>query len=161
MSRATIPGRVVEIRYQRSGVNAGLYRHRFGPGVRMQARADGSVRLHGPRRIHADDRARDFDRYVNPPRGGRAMSRRQPPRRRRRRARAESGLSWWWLGALALLVRMRQPQTVYSGGGREPINYWINPDTGALVYQPGVDPPPGGFRPASENEIAATLPGLM
>ncbi len=61
---ATIPGHATEIRYARTGPLAGKYYHRFGPGVRMRANADGSVTLRGRRRIHArDDEPGFWQRY--------------------------------------------------------------------------------------------------
>ena len=44
-----IPGRMKEIRYQRTGRDRGPYFHKFGPNVRAFACADGSVILRGPR----------------------------------------------------------------------------------------------------------------
>lgn len=44
-----IPGRMREIRYQRTGKDRGPYFHKFGPNVRAFACADGSVILRGPR----------------------------------------------------------------------------------------------------------------
>jgi hypothetical protein len=44
-----IPGRMKEIRYQRTGSDRGPYFHKFGPNVRAFACADGSVILRGPR----------------------------------------------------------------------------------------------------------------
>ena len=52
---ATIPGHATEIRYRRTGPLAGRYVHRFAPGVKMRANADGSVTLRGRRRIHATE----------------------------------------------------------------------------------------------------------
>lgn len=60
----TIPGHATEIRYRRTGPLAGKYYHRFSPGVRMAANADGSVTLRGRRRIHArDDEPGFWQRY--------------------------------------------------------------------------------------------------
>lgn len=67
-----IPGHATEIRYRRTGPLAGRYVHRFRPGVRMRANADGSVTLRGRRPIHAtEDEAGFWEKYGhrdNPPR---------------------------------------------------------------------------------------------
>ena len=60
-----IPGRVMEIRYRRSGKDRGLYKHPFTGRVGMYARADGSILLRGRSRVWADDREAGFSRYTH------------------------------------------------------------------------------------------------
>ena len=47
----TIPGRLQEIRYQRTGKRPGPYKHTFGRGVQILALSDGSIVLRGRRRL--------------------------------------------------------------------------------------------------------------
>jgi len=73
MERAHIPGRVLEIRYDRNGT---YYKHEFKPGVKQRINPDGSVTLYHPaRRLWANDREPGFwkryGHHHSNPRGGR------------------------------------------------------------------------------------------
>lgn len=70
----------IEYRHNQDGQD---YRHDFGPGVVMDAEADGTVRLThaGGRGLHRDHSGQTF--LVNPPKRGKKMAgRRLPPRHR-------------------------------------------------------------------------------
>ncbi len=99
---ATIPGHATEIRYARTGPLAGKYYHRFGPGVRMRANADGSVTLRGRRRIHATEDEPGFWRKYGGRHHANPRRRRATPRSRRQVVvleRETSGLPWGWIFA--------------------------------------------------------------
>lgn len=153
-----IPGRVTEIRYQRTGRDAGAYYHRFTQPVRMLTRPDGTVLLKGARRIWADDRAPDFERYLE-----RASMRRRNPADRTKASGEEIWIVGLLLAGLWFMARERGTiggGTGGGGGGIAPIwagpaassGIWINADTGEIVSgpRPGAWPP---WRAALPSEI--------
>jgi hypothetical protein len=142
-----IPGTALEIRYRRSGSQPGLYKHPFEHPVRMYANGDGSVTLRGAKRIHADDRERDFDQYVHPSHG-----RRNPMARRSGGGRN----MWLWIGLGALLIL--KPGILggiaTAGGGSTtyaPGTVWLDTTDGTMVVGPSLPGP--NWRLATQAEI--------
>lgn len=135
-----IPGHALEIRYQRTGRNAGPYKHPFEHHVRMYAMRDGSVLLKGSKRIHADDREKDFDQYVH--RSHRRRIRRNPMARDRM-----ENTGWWLLGGLALIYFLKGG----FGLGTSATTVWVNETTGVMQVSP--TSPGTGWRLATAAEI--------
>ena len=70
-------------------------------------------------------------------------------RRRRRTAQPTWRL---WAGAGFLLLQLGGiPSPAWAR--RQPLDWWFNPTSFEIVYQPGLTPPAPGFRPASAWEI--------
>jgi hypothetical protein len=138
-----IPGTALEIRYRRSGSQPGLYKHPFEHPVRMYANVDGSVTLRGTKKIHADDRERDFDQYVHPSHG-----RRNPMARRS----GGGGSGMWLLIGLGALLLLR-PGTLSAGGGTTyaPGTVWLDTTDGTMVVGPSQPGP--NWRLATQAEI--------
>ena len=167
--RTGIPGQVLEVRYARAGKDPGRYVHKFGPNVRMRLGPGRSrVQLYHARGepIWADERARDYDRWV-------ALDHRRrvnPRKRAMARQRQDDNTMWLLLGGVALwyFYSQRAPQPVSTGGQmilpQSPVAVWYNdPASGgdAAYFQgalpPGASPP---WRLASATEIAAMGEGL-
>jgi hypothetical protein len=177
-SAASIPGLVTQIRYRRTGPGVprdeqGEYYHDFTTPVRMRAQRDGSVRLVGRHRIHADDHEPGFGRYL-----------RASERHAMRNARRSSSGDWGDLLGYAVVgvVGWFLYRQMTSGGGSlglpgaspgaspgapssafvpQPAGtVWISDPaqggTGQLFV--GTLPPnaAAGWREASELEIAAS-----
>lgn len=170
-----IPGRVLEVRYHRAGKDPGRYVHRFGRNVAMRLGPGRSrVTLYHRRGepIWADERARDFDRWVALDHRRRTMN----PRRRRARVRRQDNTTMWLLlgglgvylwstGQLSLggAAAALPPGTVSTGGQpilpQSPGTLWYSdPYAGGdgsyfvSALPPGAAPP---WRQASEVEAAA------
>lgn len=158
-ARSHIPGRVLEIRYDRNGT---YYKHEFKPGVRQRINPDGSVTLYHPsRRLWANDTEPGFwtkydHRHSSNPRGGSRMAK-------------SSWLPYVLIGAAGLLLM--KPDFLSGltaslpgggGAGQQPVNWWIDPsgDTTTLTYAPGIVPPVAGYRPASQYELAQGMPSM-
>jgi len=163
--QGTIPGRALEIRYQRTGSQPGRYKHPFESPVRMYAMNDGSVLLRGSKRLHADDRERDFDQYVHP-----QHRRRNPMARRKRRASGQMGTGTWLLIGLGALLLLRPGSTgaLMTGGGivsQPNTSFWYSDPyqaggNGAFFMgslPPGSAPP---WRLASQTEIVGLEDGM-
>jgi hypothetical protein len=159
--RTGIPGQVVEVRYHRDGKDPGRYVHRFGRNVRIKLGPGRSrVTLYHAKGqpIWADERARDYGKWV-------ALDhrRRVNPRRRAmaRRRQQDDNTMLWVLGGVLLYFWMK-PGAVSTGGQailpQDASTVWYsdpNQGGGGEFFQgalpPGAAPP---WRLASATEIA-------
>ena len=175
MRRKTIPGYVTELRYKRTGAAKGHYFHPFKPGVKMLALNDGSVKLVGPKRIHADDSEPGFWERYGHRRGGQNVARRRR-RARRSRGRGKGDNTLLLVGAAVLgymfltgrgVGAAIPPATIQRPGDAQafipqPGEFWINPNTqewvqaGADGLPPGTVPP---WRVMSQSEYVSLVSG--
>lgn len=141
-----IPGHALEIRYQRTGRSLpGRYKHPFEHPVKMYAMNDGSVLLRGTKKIHADDRERDFDQYVHP-----SHRRRNPMARRS--GGGNTGM-WLLVGLGAFLLMRPGGLTNIFGGAQQygPATVWVDTTDGTMVVGPSQPGP--NWRLATQAEI--------
>ncbi|MGH3055546.1 MAG: hypothetical protein ACRDL7_11275 [Gaiellaceae bacterium] len=142
-----IPGTATEIRYNRTGSQAGMYKHPFEQNVKMYALKNGSVLLKGRRRIHADDREPNFSRYVHPSHG---------QRRNPRMAKKDNTMMYLGLGLLAVFVLKPGAFGNLLGGAQDLHNMpagtvWIDTTDGTMVVGPSI--PGANWRLATQAEI--------
>lgn len=166
--RTGIPGRVLKVYYARGGKDAGRYVHTYGPNVRFKlgpGRSRVTIYHAKGQPIWADERGRDYDKWV-----ALDHKRRVNPRRRAmaRRRQSEDNTMLWVVGGVLAYFWLKSPQAVSTGGQailpQDVTTVWYsdpNQGGGGEFFQgalpPGAAPP---WRLAAATEIAAMGEGL-
>lgn len=141
--RTGIPGRVLKVYYARGGQDAGRYVHTYGPNVRFKlgpGRSRVTIYHAKGQPIWADERSRDYGKWV-----ALDHKRRMNPRRRamaRRRQRQDDNTMLWVLGGLGFWLYSTGRLGALTGGPVSTGGQSILPQDASTIWYS--DPNQGG-----------------